>query len=584
MGPMAESKEGRDQPDGRDEMNAREMTWSDYVAVLKRRWRPTLVTAAVIALGTIYLAYSLPPVYESTATILIEEQRIPEDFVQTTVNAYAEEILQTIYQRVVSATSVLAMIDKHGLYPDQQGEMSDNDLIRQFRDSTSMAPQNVTTVHSRTGRETIVTFGLEVAFQDADPRKSRDVAQAIAERFVAYNAEIRGEAAKETAVFLDKEATELESKLEAVASRIADFKEKHASNLPEDQMVNLTTWERLKQELTRIEDRLRETRERKALLETELAETPRYRPVMGDSGDPVLGGTDRLAEAQQELIRLLGRYSEDHPEVIALRREIESLSSSPVNRANLAQQIRSDLEVRRAELEAARKAYSEDHPDVIRLRRSVDSLQSQLSELDASARSGGGGPVQANNPVYRQLQTRIATADQEIRDLTRQRSDLRERIADLEQRRIMAPAVERDFRTLQQEREVLLAQYRQLRERESEAALGKALEAGQAAEQLRIIEPARLPSTPIKPNRVSLSFLGIVLAMALSLGLAAILEAADSKVRGQRDIVQALQAPPIGIIPYVEDSGERIRRRTANLTISVLLVAGLVLVIQAMLT
>ena len=102
------------------EFDSKEKTWADYVALLRRRWRATLCVFAFVALGAVFVAYSLPAVYESSATILIEQQGIPTDFVETTVNAYAEQLLQTIYQRVASATKVAEMIRALDLYPDDR--------------------------------------------------------------------------------------------------------------------------------------------------------------------------------------------------------------------------------------------------------------------------------------------------------------------------------------------------------------------------------------------------------------------------------------------------------------------------------
>ena len=231
-------------------------TWSDYVAMLRRRWRIAVAMAALIALGTIYVAYTLPAVYESSAAILIEQQGIPTDFVESTVNAYAEQLLQTIYQRVVAAPKVAEMIERFDLYPEERGSVPDEELLLWFRDSTQMSPQNVTTVHARTGREATITFGFRIAFQYSDPVKARDVAEELSKLFVSHNAELRAETAARTTAFLDAEADELETKLAEVRERIAKLKETHANNLPDDQGVNLRTWERLREELTLLDTQI----------------------------------------------------------------------------------------------------------------------------------------------------------------------------------------------------------------------------------------------------------------------------------------------------------------------------------------
>ena len=540
-----------------------ENTWSEYIALIRRRWRIAFIVGAVFGLATLYIAYTLPAVYRSSATILIEQQGIPDEFVQTSVNAYAEQLIQTIYQRVVAAPRVEEMIEEFDLFASERGIALEDDLIGKFRENTSVKPQNVTTVHSRTGRETIVTFGFQVSFDYNDPKIARDVTQALADQFVTENALLRGEAAARTTAFLETEAKDIEKQLADIAEEVAAFKEQNANNLPEDQAVNLRTWERLRDELTQVEGRMREVRETRSLLETEIADTPRYRAVMDDSGEAVLGGVERLGEAQQELIRLQGRYNESHPDIIALKREIATLSASPENLAAMVQELRDELVLQSQELASAREAYSESHPDVIRLRNAVGSLQEQLQNLEREM-STSSVAAQPNNPMYLQARTRLRTADAELQDLTRRRGELTGRINSLDRRMATAPQVERDFVALTQERDVLLERYRELKDMESKAALGQALESGQSGERFNILEPARVPGNPISPDRIALTFLGMVLALAAALGTAALTEAMDTKVRGRRDVYQLLEAPPIGIIPYVETKSDRFRRLSTN--------------------
>lgn len=559
---------------------ATDNTWSDYTAMLRRRWRPSFIVAASIVLGTIYVAYTLPAIYESSSTILIEEQGIPTDIVQTTVNSYAEQRLQTIYQRVTVSENVLQMIDEYNLYSEDRATLSEEELVDLFRENTLMAPQNVLSVNSRTGREAIITFGFKISFLDSSPIRARDITRELANRFVAQNTALRTEVAKRTTEFLDSEAVEVEQKLADVSARIAEFKESNAGNLPEDQPINLTTWERSRNELTMVESDLRTARETEALLESEIIDTPRYRPVLDDTGNPVLGGIERLGEAQQELVRLRGRYSNSHPDIINLQREITALSASPENRAGLAEQIRQDLTARQQELSAAQDRYSDDHPDVVHLRRSITSLEEQLADIRANSTSA----AQPNNPLYFQLRTRINTAQAEIYDLSNRRANLISRIDQLERQRVRAPQVERLYSELEQESNLLMERYRELRELGNEAELGQALETGQSGERLTIVESARVSSSPVSPNRVSLSFLGIVLAIAAGLGIAALTDAMDTKIRGRQDIHQLLGAPPIGLIPYVENRSDTVRRVGVNAGIAVLTIAALAIVTNAVIS
>ncbi|MCU7924752.1 MAG: lipopolysaccharide biosynthesis protein, partial [Candidatus Thiodiazotropha sp. (ex Dulcina madagascariensis)] len=64
---------------------------SDYLAILKRRKKQLVIPALVILIMSAGLAFGLPSVYRSEATILIEQQEIPSELVRSTVTSYAGE-------------------------------------------------------------------------------------------------------------------------------------------------------------------------------------------------------------------------------------------------------------------------------------------------------------------------------------------------------------------------------------------------------------------------------------------------------------------------------------------------------------
>jgi polysaccharide biosynthesis transport protein len=556
-------------------MQAQDMTMADYAGILRRRWRPALLVGIVVAFLAIYVAYTLPAIYESSATILIEQQEIPEQFVQSTINSYTDERLQSIRQRVMATPQVAEIIEAFDLYPEERTRMSQDELVRMFRDSSAMQPINVTATHSRTGRLTDITYAFQISFQYPKPQMARDVVEELSQRWMAENEALRAQTTARTARFLDAEVVRVEAQLAELQARIAEFKERHGDSLPDARLLNLQTQERLGRELTDVENQLRATRERKALLEGELAETPRFRPVLSESGEPVLGGADRLAMLQQELITARGRYSENHPDVIRLRREIAALSDETGSQASLAQQLRASLESNRRQLDVALETFSPEHPDVLRLQRTVASLEAQLAELGPEAGAGSFSPTRAINPPYQQLQTRIRTADAELQDLSRRRGDLVARLNDIERRVGQSPQVEREFSALMREQESLMTEYRELRANQSQAGLAETLETGEKGERLRIIEPAFLPTSPIKPNRASMSFLGVLLAVALALGIVSLTESMDTSVRGRRDVSAILEMPPLAVIPFIETPADTRKRILGNVMMFVVAAVAL---------
>jgi polysaccharide biosynthesis transport protein len=560
-------------------MQAQELTIADYAGMLRRRWRPAGAVALLIALGSVYLAYTLPAVYESSATIMIEQQEIPDEVVQSLVGGHVDERIQSIRQRVLVAERVEAIIRESDLYPAERGVVPMSELVDRFRASAGVEPFNVPIVHQRTGRPNPTTYAFRIYFHYHHPEKTRDVARELSRLWLAENEGLRREAATRTTRFLETEAARLEASMSEIQEKLADLKERHAESLPESRLINLQTYERLDRELAEVDGRLRDARERQSLLETELAETPRFRPMVGDSGDPVLGGADRLAQLQQELIAARGRYSENHPDVVRLRREIAALSNDPQNRASLEQQVRTSLESSRAELASARQSLSDNHPEVLRLQRTVDSLEEQLRGLQAAGGSASARPA-PNNPPYLQLQARLQSVETELQDLGRRRASLAARLRDIESRIAIAPQVEREYASLNREYDLLLRQYQDMRGLHGQAGLAEVLETDYQGERLTILEPPALPSEPIKPNRLSMSFLGVILAIAIGLGVVSLTESMDTTVRGRRDVKGLLDMPPLGVIPRIETAADRGKRILVNLVTGAVVISAVAFVIR----
>ena len=83
-------------------MQTKPMTPRDAWQIVQRRKWSLILPFLIVALTGAGMAISLPTIYRSTARILIEEQDIPQNFVATTVQSYAEERMQQINQHIMS--------------------------------------------------------------------------------------------------------------------------------------------------------------------------------------------------------------------------------------------------------------------------------------------------------------------------------------------------------------------------------------------------------------------------------------------------------------------------------------------------
>ena len=96
-----------------------------YWAVFLRRLPYFLVIAAFLLAIAVTIAFILPPVYRSTASMLVEPQQIPDELAQTTVPVDPYEQAQIIEQRLMTRANLLALAERVGLYADEPDMTAD---------------------------------------------------------------------------------------------------------------------------------------------------------------------------------------------------------------------------------------------------------------------------------------------------------------------------------------------------------------------------------------------------------------------------------------------------------------------------
>src|SRR5215813_10496690 len=98
----------------------------------RRKWLAILVFPIVLT-AVVSVAMFLPDVYQSTATILVERQQVPEAFVQSTVTSGIDVRLQTITQQVLSRSRLDSLINRFNLYQDLRQRVPFEQVIERMR-------------------------------------------------------------------------------------------------------------------------------------------------------------------------------------------------------------------------------------------------------------------------------------------------------------------------------------------------------------------------------------------------------------------------------------------------------------------
>lgn len=524
----------------------------DYLAAVRRRRGPaTLVAVAVFLLATI-ITLLWPTKYESSATILIEQQEIPQDMVRSTITSFADQRIQIISQQVMTTANLLRIINEYNLYPRLVQTRAREVVIEEMRDDISMDMISAEVVDPRSGRPTSATIAFTLAYRGSTPDQALKVTNELTSLFLQKNLESRTALASETSDFLSSEASRLNDEIRALEEELSKFKAENVDRLPELNQLNLSLLDRSERELKDVERQLRALVDRRIYLASEVARLSSNSELFTEAGERIYSPRDRLKYLESQLATLESLYSEKHPDVVRTRREISGLRASLDELVDDGVTRNDELMALRAERETLVGSLSESHPDVRELDRKIAAAELRFTDGDG---------LENTDPSYLQLKTQLVAVRAEEQSLEKLRDELKGRVVEYERKLAETPLIERDYIALQLDLDNARAKYREVKAREMEAVLAENMETDRKGERLTMIEPPLPPEQPASPDRPLLILGALVLAIGSGIGTIALMESTDTTIRGRALLEELVAMPAIGLIPYISTQADQRRRR-----------------------
>ncbi|MFO7716459.1 GumC family protein [Desulfosarcina sp.] len=485
----------------------------DYVDILKRRkWSLLLPALLVMALAGA-VAFLLPSIYKSTATILIEEQDIPADFVMTTVTGYAEQRIQSTQQRIMSSTRLMEIVKRFNLYAEYLDRWTIEEIVEKMREDIQLELISADTIDRRTGRPTAATIAFTLSYEGKQAATVQRVTDNLVSLFLSENLQVRQRQTTETTEFLEEEAQRVRGQLDELEQKVSAFKEIHLNSLPEMIQVNIRSLDNYESSLERIDEQIRMLREREGYLETQLASIPETENTE----------KQRLRQLELELVDLQTRFTEDYPDVKKMQREI-------------------------AELKKRMAAKS-----------AVPDSQREMPD----------------NTAFITLASQLSSTRAEIKSLSQQKADLSAKADSFRQRIENTPKIEQEYNNLILDRKNTQAKYEDLLRKTMEANVAMGLEKEQKGERFTLIDPARLPEKPYKPNRLAIVLIGVVLGVGAGVGFAALREFSDQAIHNPEGLAKISSLPILVSIPDILTPMDRSSRRFKRLAWSVAALVGI---------
>jgi uncharacterized protein involved in exopolysaccharide biosynthesis len=524
-----------------------------------RRWPTFLVTAAIFFSLMASLAVLLPPTYRSSATILIEQQEIPQELVRSAITSFADQRIQVISQRVMTTQNLLALIDRYRLYPDIRLTKPREVLMQRMREDIAMKMISADVIDPRSGHPTQATIAFSVSYQNHSPELALKVANDLTTLYLNENLTSRTQLAEQTSTFFAEQASREQVRIVEFDKALADFKQKHKDSLPELAQLNIQTNDRTELALRDVENHIAALDSQRILLEAQLAQLSPTALVYSDTGQRVMNTEDRLRDLKSKLAGYKARYAPGHPDIVTTEREVAGLEKE-VKAEDGTSDLARQLNEAKARLGQALEKYSADHPDVIRLQHMVSELEKSVAAQPASS-DLVKEQAHADNPAYIQVKGQIDALMTERKSDEAKRDELQAKLDDYERRLAAAPAVERDYRALARDLENAQIKYQQIRAKQSDVQISENLETERKGERFTMIEPPLPPEKPVSPNRILIFAMGLVLSLSAGIGAVVLKDSLDPSIRGINDVRRLLSVPPLAAIPNIVTVSETRRRR-----------------------
>ncbi len=545
----------------------------DWLRQIRRRKYTGLLTAIVVWALAIIITFALPAIYRSTATILIEQQEIPKDLARSTITSFADQRLNVINQRVMTTSNLFKIINEFGLYKDLLDKKPREEVLEEIRAAIMMDIISADVIDPRSGRPTQATIAFNISFDHESPEMTQKVANEITNLFLNENIKQRTRNAQEATEFLREEADKLSQKMVQLDAELAEFKTGNIEKMPDMISMNLSMIDRAERQLQDLETRLSLLEDRKVYIQTQLLDMDPDSTLYSEEGEIIYSPKDRLKVLRVSLTRLRGMYTEDHPDVVRLLREIQALEDEHDVTVNNDARYES-IALLQAELLDLQAKYSPDHPDIVRTSKEIEALEDKLLEQDYQDADVKQASNDVTNPAYIQFTGQIDAIDTEVSMLQEIRQRTMRKLEGLEQRIMESPELERKYRSLSRDYASSQSKYLEITAKLNEAKIGESLELGNQSEKFTIIEPPLVPERPIRPNRALFLVLGLILALIV--GFVAILtkEALDDALYDTKSVLHLTGMMPIATLPRVRNTEETSRaKKMRNLIIAAYLLA-----------
>ncbi len=413
--------------------------------IYRRRYLFIAVSLLVMTLMVAW-SYTRPKQYKAACTVFIESNVINSLVEGIAITPDMDERIRVLRYAMISRGLLTRVLEKMG----HQVVSAGANKIEPF----------VTALIARIDIEVRQHELFFVSIVDSDPHFAQDFINMLVSTYVEES--LSGTRAETYGAkrFLDEQSENFRDKLEQSENAIIAFRKKQGVYVTVNEETIINDLREYQRDIESIEVTLATLIAQKVQYQVQLQKLPATIPLFNEQNQG-----DRVLALETRIRQLLLTFTENYPEIVRLKVEIEGLKRARNN-----------------------------------------------GDQDSAPATAEMNIV---NPVYQDVQQNVFDLEAEISSLQSRKKQLAKILAEREQVLQNAPENQKDLALLVQERDSNRRIYEELLLRHSQSEVSKQMEIGDKTTTFRIVDAAFLPRAPISPNMM----LQILLSIAVGFGV-----------------------------------------------------------------
>src|SRR5215467_15111835 len=473
-----------------------EFTTTDVKRVLRKHWWILPACALGFGITSVVIALQLPKQYTSQTLVLVSRPTVDIGIGRPVVNEDFTQRLAGMKGRILSRTRLEPVIEKFNLYAEDRGKLHPEDLVDRLRGTITITP-----LEAMPGIQYANLPGFSVNVTFKDPQLAQQICTEITSMFMEEDARDVNNKAKKAQSFIGDRLEEAKAKLDEQDAKLAQFQRLHLGSMSQDETRNLGLLASLNAELDATTQAMTRTQQDKSFNET------------------LLGQQEASWKASQK---------GENPE-----------------------SLEDQLRARQEQLTVIRSRYTEEHPDVVKLKNEIEELKRKI-DADPNPGESPKSKKMTEPPQIQQLRAKIQQADQTYADLVRREGKIQDQIRLIESHIESSPMVEMQLKELTRNHQNALDFYNELLKQRNVANMDSQLIHQQESEHLSVLDAPSLPTSPSFPKMVNFAGAGFGGGGLLGLIILYLLMAMDKTLHTEREVEAYLKLPVLASLPVME--------------------------------